>query len=351
MKKIVVVSLCDGISIRRYALEQLGYEVDYYRAEIKETANRVAITQFSDSHNLGDVTKVSYNDGVLHSELGDYQLDHIDMVIFGSPCQNFSRAMHTEDRMGFEGSKSSLFYECLRILQECNPDFYFMENVIMKKEDQDAISNMLGVQPVRINDSYFTAALRDRLYWANWKIDLPEDHGTKLQNIFMNGYTDRDRARALLVSDSRPLTTPVIIIDEAQCLSNKILDDLRIIFNFSMDSENPYILILAGQTPLRNRLQMGINTPLRQRITVKYHMQGLQKDELKEYIQSRLKIAGAMDADIFSDSALDSIYTITKGAPRVVNNLVTGCLMYACASQIRRINEETVYQANRDIEL
>lgn len=145
--------------------------------------------------------------------------------------------------------------------------------------------------------------------------------------------------------------TPVIIIDEAQCLSNKILDDLRIIFNFSMDSENPYILILAGQTPLRNRLQMGINTPLRQRITVKYHMQGLQKDELKEYIQSRLKIAGSMDADIFSDSALDSIYTITKGAPRVVNNLVTGCLMYACASQIRRIDEETVYQANRDIEL
>lgn len=132
MKKIVVVSLCDGISIGRYALEQLGYEVDYYRAEIKETANRVAITQFSDSHNLGDVTKVSYNDGVLHSELGDYQLDHIDMVIFGSPCQNFSRAMHTEDRMGLEGSKSSLFYECLRILQECNPDFYFMENVIMK---------------------------------------------------------------------------------------------------------------------------------------------------------------------------------------------------------------------------
>jgi DNA (cytosine-5)-methyltransferase 3A len=81
MKKFIVVSLCDGISIGRCALEQLGYDVVYYRAEIKETANRVAMTQFPDSHNLGDVTKVSYKDGVLHSELGDYELDHVDMVI------------------------------------------------------------------------------------------------------------------------------------------------------------------------------------------------------------------------------------------------------------------------------
>lgn len=86
MKKIVVVSLCDGISIGRYALEQLGYEVDYYRAEIKETANKVAMTQFPDSHNLGDVTKVRYKDGILYSELGNYNVGHINMVIFGSPC-------------------------------------------------------------------------------------------------------------------------------------------------------------------------------------------------------------------------------------------------------------------------
>jgi general secretion pathway protein A len=145
--------------------------------------------------------------------------------------------------------------------------------------------------------------------------------------------------------------TPVIVIDEAQSLSNKVLDDLRILFNFRMDSENPFILILSGQTPLRNRLQMGINTPLRQRINIKYHMQGLKKEELKEYIQSRLKNAGAMETDLFNDAALDSIYTITNGAPRLVNNLVTGCLMYACSSQLRRIDDETVYQANRDIEL
>jgi general secretion pathway protein A len=96
---------------------------------------------------------------------------------------------------------------------------------------------------------------------------------------------------------------------------------------------------------------MGINTPLRQRINVKYHMQGLKKEELKDYIQSRLKYAGAMEINLFSDSALDSIFAITKGAPRIVNNLVTSCLMYACANQIRLLNEEVVYEANRDIEL
>ena len=209
MNKLTVVSLCDGISIGRLALEQLGYDVDYYRAEIKETANKLAMERFPDSHNLGDVTKVGYKNGILYSELGNYNVGHIDMVMFGSPCQNFSRAMHTEDRIGLEGSKSSLFYQCLRILKECQPDYYFMENVIMKKEDQQAISDMLGVEPVRINGSYFTAALRDRLYWANWDIKLPENHGANLQSILTDGYTNRDRARALLCSDSRPLTTPV----------------------------------------------------------------------------------------------------------------------------------------------
>lgn len=145
--------------------------------------------------------------------------------------------------------------------------------------------------------------------------------------------------------------TPVIIIDEAQSLSNKVLDDLRILFNFSMDSENPFILILAGQTSLRNRLQMGINTPLRQRINVKYHMQGLKKEELKNYIQTRLKYAGAMDTNLFSDSAIDSIFSITKGAARPVNSLVTSCLIYACANQMHSLDEEVVYEANRDIEL
>ncbi|NCU26738.1 AAA family ATPase [Candidatus Nomurabacteria bacterium] len=157
--------------------------------------------------------------------------------------------------------------------------------------------------------------------------------------------------RLILSSYNEQRITPVIIIDEAQSLSNKVLDDLRILFNFAMDSQNPFILILAGQSSLRNRLQMGINTALRQRINVKYHMQGLARDEIREYIHSRLKNAGAMDCDIFSESALDSIHTITAGIPRAVNNLIIGCLMFACTKQSKLIDDEIVFQANRDIDL
>ncbi len=144
--------------------------------------------------------------------------------------------------------------------------------------------------------------------------------------------------------------TPVIIIDEAQCLSNKILDDLRILFNFSMDSHNPFILILAGQTSLRNRMQMSINNALRQRINVKFHMQGLSKDEIKEYIITRFKNAGALDCDIFTDSAIDSIYSSTSGVPRSINNLITNSLIFAAGKQLKSIDEEIVYQASRDID-
>ena len=118
-----------------------------------------------------------------------------------------------------------------------------------------------------------------------------------------------------------------------------------------MDSQNPFILILAGQTSLRNRLQMGVNTALRQRINVKYHMQGLSKDETRDYILTRLKHAGSMDCDVFSESAVDSIHTITSGVPRAVNNLVINCLMFACSQQSKSIDEEIVYQATRDIDL
>ncbi len=144
--------------------------------------------------------------------------------------------------------------------------------------------------------------------------------------------------------------TPVIIVDEAQCLSNKILDDLRILFNFSMDSQNPFILILAGQTSLKNRLQMGTNTALRQRIHVKFHMQGLSKDELKEYIISRFKYAGALECDIFTDSAIESIHSASSGVPRSINNLITSSLIYSAGKQLKRIDEEIVYQASRDID-
>ena len=145
--------------------------------------------------------------------------------------------------------------------------------------------------------------------------------------------------------------TPVIIIDEAQSLSNGVLDDLRILFNFKMDSENPYILILAGQPPLRNRLQLGVNQPLKQRIGTKYHMQGLSREELESYITSRLKLAGAIDTNIFTPGSLDAMYTLTKGVPRMVSKLTTASLIAACAKKTDTVDDEIIYQAHQESDI
>ena len=84
-----------------------------------------------------------------------------------------------------------------------------MENVArMKQEDKEVITNLMCVEPIRINSQLVSAQLRDRLYWTNIpNITMPEDKGIKLQDILTSGYTDRTKARALLVSDSRPLKT------------------------------------------------------------------------------------------------------------------------------------------------
>lgn len=144
--------------------------------------------------------------------------------------------------------------------------------------------------------------------------------------------------------------TPVIILDEIHLASNKLLEDLRLIFNFKMDSQNPFILILAGQPTIRNKLGMNINKPLRQRLTVKHIMQGLKQEEIKDYCKSRLELAGLVE-DIITDSAFEAIYANSNGIPRVVNSLMTNSLIYACNQNQRQINEEVVYHAQNELNI
>lgn len=205
-----ILSLCDGMSCCHIALDRAGIHVkEYYAAEIKEIGIRVTKDNYPNTIHIGDVNKISYRDGVLHTENGDYNVGHIDLVAFGSPCQSFSQAMKTHMRVGLEDKeRSGLFLECYRILKEVNPTYFLMENVAsMKQEDKDFISKLMGVQPIRINSKLVGPALRDRLYWTNIpNVTQPEDKKITLQSILTSGYTDREKARALLVSDSRPLT-------------------------------------------------------------------------------------------------------------------------------------------------
>lgn len=204
-----VLSLCDGMSIAHIALDKIGMYVDeYYAAEIKPIALKVTKENYPSTIHIGDVNKVRYKGGILYTENGNYNVGHIDLMVFGSPCQSFSIAMKTDMRVGLEDKvRSGLFLECYRILREVNPTWFLLENVAsMKDEDRDFLTKCMGVEPVRINSKLVSAALRDRYYWTNIEgITQPKDKGITLQSILTSGYTDRKKARALLVSDSRPL--------------------------------------------------------------------------------------------------------------------------------------------------
>ena len=208
-----VLSLFDGMSAGRIALERAGFEVEeYYASEIDKYAVQVSKDNYPDIIHIGDVTQVSYKDGVLHTQFGSYQTD-IDMVIGGSPCQSFSVAGNGK---GFDGS-SGLFYEWVRILREVNPKYFLLENVCMKKEWENVITQEVGVSPIMINSSLVSAQNRKRLYWTNIEgITQPKDKGITLPDIlecdvvqlkqlargFNNGCIDRIVEKSPTVSTS-----------------------------------------------------------------------------------------------------------------------------------------------------
>ena len=190
-----VLSLFDGISCGQVALERAGIQVDnYYASEIKGKAIKVTQYNYPNTIQLGDITKIDLSN-----------LPEIDILIGGSPCQDLSIAMKDGD--GLKGEKSKLFWEYVNVLQAVKPKHFLLENVArMSQEDKDIISDIVGVQPIRINSRLLSAQLRDRYYWTNIPgVEQPEDKGIKLQDILESGYTDREKSRALLVSDSRPL--------------------------------------------------------------------------------------------------------------------------------------------------
>lgn len=146
----------------------------------------------------------------------------------------------------------------------------------------------------------------------------------------------------------RQKITPVIIIDEIHMASVAVLDDLRMIFSFKMDSADPYILVLAGQTSIRNKLVLNACLPLKQRIRLKYSLQGLSENETAQYISHRMRSAGVID-DVFTPEALTSIYAATNGFPRNIGNLAAHCLMYVAAKGVRVIDPDAVYQASQEL--
>lgn len=140
-----VVSVFDGISCGRVALERAGIKVDeYFACEIKADAIKVTQANYPDTIQLGDVRNVDFK-----------KLGKIDLFIGGSPCQDMSQA--NRDRKGLQGNKSSLFWEYMRGLNETKAPFFLLENVEMPAADYATISNQLGVCAININSELVSA--------------------------------------------------------------------------------------------------------------------------------------------------------------------------------------------------
>jgi site-specific DNA-cytosine methylase len=159
-----VLSLFDGMSAGMIALERANILVSsYYASEIDKHAIKVSQANYPEIIRIGDVTKVSYSDGMLTTENGTFYVGKIDLLIGGSPCQSISNAGMGE---GLQG-KSKLFYEYLRVLKEVSPTNFLLENVVGKKEAIDTITSLVGVQPIKINSNLVSAQNRNRYYWTD----------------------------------------------------------------------------------------------------------------------------------------------------------------------------------------
>ena len=173
IKPLNVLSLFDGMSCGQIALNRSGIKYKRYIAcEIDKYAIQIAKKNYPKTKHYGDVSKISIKKpGV------------IDLLIGGSPCQGFSFA---GKQLNFDDPRSKLFFEYVRILKEAKPKWFLLENVKMKKEFQDIISQHLGVEPIEINSALVSAQNRKRLYWSNIPgIKQPADKGILLKDIIL----------------------------------------------------------------------------------------------------------------------------------------------------------------------
>jgi DNA-cytosine methyltransferase len=172
--------VCSMMSCGQIALNKLGIDYDkYFACEIDKYAMQVTQHNFPDTIQLGDVQFVTKETFGTHK---------IDLVIGGSPCQGFSFA---GKQLNFEDPRSALFFEFVRLVKELKPKYFLLENVKMKKEYQNVITQYMGVEPIEINSSLVSAQTRKRLYWTNIpNVSQPEDKGVVLRDIIESGCID-----------------------------------------------------------------------------------------------------------------------------------------------------------------
>lgn len=141
---------------------------------------------------------------------------------------------------------------------------------------------------------------------------------------------------------------PVLIIDEAHHLRSDILEDLRLLTNYQMDSENRLCLLLVGQAELRRRLSLAVHEALNQRIVIRHHLPGLQRGELEPYLQHLLRLAGT-EAPLFDPGANEAIFQATNGLPRKVNLLAHHAMTAAALAGAKSVTAVHVEAASPEV--
>ena len=254
-----ILSLFDGMSCGRVALERAGIKVDnYYASEIDPYAIKVSQKNYPDIIQLGDVRFWE-----------TWGLRDIDMVIAGSPCQGFSNA---GGRLNFDDPRSKLFFTFVDILEHYKPKYFLLENVMMKKEWENIITEHMGVEPIEINSALVSAQNRRRLYWTNIpNITQPEDRKIFLRDIVLSEVTNkvlpvRVTGRRLNEEGKRddyntdiPKVQMVEITDKdkANCLSTVQKDSMLFSLNELIHSEKAIEYMNRETTDGRNHWDFG----------------------------------------------------------------------------------------------
>ena len=183
-----ILSLFDGMSCGRLALERAGIPVEkYYASEIDKYAIQITQKNYPDTIQVGDVNKLNY-----------LELLDVDMIMGGSPCQDLSIAK--QNRQGLRGERSGLFWKYIEALEVIHPKYFLLENVAsMRNEDRDAITATLKkiypeTECIMINSALVSAQQRKRYYWTNWHVEQPQDKGILLKDILETGLADKDKS-------------------------------------------------------------------------------------------------------------------------------------------------------------
>jgi len=194
MRKLKILSLFDGGSATQCALKNLGFDEDdytYYASEIDQYCIKVTQKNFPKTIQIGDVQKVN-----------GHNFPDLDLLIGGSPCQGFS---FSGKQLNFNDPRSKLFFEYARILKETKPRYFLLENVNMKQEYQDVISEHVSdafgqeITPVKINSALVTGQNRVRLYWTNLPVNPLEDRNIFLRDILEQGVVKEEKGKKYMI--------------------------------------------------------------------------------------------------------------------------------------------------------